>query len=753
MASGQRVAHVGAQSVTRSALRALTAAGMVLLVVSLALLAKSTQNSAEFGRLHIFIVLLNAVGLALLMSVILVSALRLVRDYRKGVPGARLKARMIAMFVSLAVVPILLVYLYSMYFLNKGIDSYFNTDVERGLSDALTLSRGALDLRTRDEMDAMNMMFERTRGWVDADYVAEIGQLRRELHADELTIYGQNGRIVATSAGEQLSVMPEAPPDDVLRQARAGVPRVTLVPTSDGGLVAHVVRRSSDTAPGVEPRVAHAIFNVPPRLNRLARSVQEASEEYDSLVFLREPLKDSFKLTLTLVLLVSLLIALWGVFFFARRIVAPIQGLVAGTRAVAEGNFDTRLPEPGKDDVGFLVRSFNDMTQRLQHAHDAATASQNAMELERANLEAILARLTTGVVALERDLTIRTVNAAAGAILGVDFKHAEGRALTEVAPGQRLYAQFVDVCREHLDRGEPEWREQIVLRGEVGRRVLTCACAALPFENMQQPGGFVVVFDDVTGLLQAQRDAAWGEVARRLAHEIKNPLTPIQLSAERLRRRYLTSMESDDAELLERATRTIIGQVESMKDMVDAFRDYARAPDMDVQAVDLNRLIVEIADLYRNREMAVDIDLDLAADLGPIDADAGRLRQLMHNLLSNAVEALSAREDRRVSIRTRLRRDGASRLVDLTVRDNGPGFSDDIVGSLFDPYVTTKSKGTGLGLAIVKKLVEEHAGQVSASNADSGGALVRIVLPANEESRSVMLSRTPASVESRRERA
>ncbi|MEO1575266.1 MAG: HAMP domain-containing protein, partial [Pseudomonadota bacterium] len=604
---------MGAQSVTRQAMRLLTAAGMMLLVVSLALLAKTTQNSDEFGRMHVFIVLLNAMGLALLLSVIFVSVLRLVRDYRKGVPGARLKARMIAMFVSLAIVPIMLVYLYSMYFLNKGIDSYFNTDVEQGLSDALTLSRGALDLRTRDEMDAMSMMVERARGWDEREYVRNIQRMRRELRADELTIYGPNGRIIATSADDQLSIMPAPPPDDVLRQARSGVPRVTLEPTSDGGLVAHVVRRLNAESPGVPPTIAHATFNVPPSLNRLARSVQEASEEYDALVFLREPLKDSFKLTLTLVLLVSLLIALWGVFFFARRIVAPIQDLVAGTRAVAEGNFDTRLPEPGKDDVGFLVRSFNDMTQRLEHARNTALSSQNALETERANLEAVLSRLTTGVVALERDLTIRTVNEAAGAILGVDFTGAAGKPLADVAPDQRLYAQFVEVCRGHLDRGEREWREQIVLRGEVGRRVLTCACASLPFENPQQPGGFVVVFDDVTGLLQAQRDAAWGEVARRLAHEIKNPLTPIQLSAERLRRRYLETMAEDDAELLERATRTIIGQVESMKDMVDAFRDYARAPDMDVQSVDLNRLIVEIADLYRNREMAVSITLDLAA--------------------------------------------------------------------------------------------------------------------------------------------
>lgn len=731
----------------------LTAAGMILLVVSLALLAKTTQNSEEFGRMHVYIVLLNAFGVALLLSVILVSVLRLVRDYRKGVPGARLKARMIAMFVSLAIVPILLVYLYSMYFLNRGIDSYFNTDVERGLNDALTLSRGALDLRTRDEMGALSSIVERSRDWDDRDFVTGIEELRSDLRADELTIYGENGRIVATSSTVELQVMPQAPPDDVLRQARGGVPRVTLEPTSDGGLIAHVVRSIKDKSPGKTARIAHATFRVPPRLTELATSVQDASEDYDALVYLREPLKDSFKLTLTLVLLVSLLIALWGVFFFARRIVTPIQDLVAGTRAVAEGNFDTRLPEPGRDDVGFLVRSFNDMTERLAEAREIAAESRNAMETERASLRAILARLTTGVVALKPDLTIRNVNEAAGSILGVDFTNAEGQPLDDVAPEQRLYRQFVDVCRDHLNRGDREWREQIVLRGEVGRRVLMCACTALPFENPQQPGGYVVVFDDVTAVLQAQRDAAWGEVARRLAHEIKNPLTPIQLSAERLRRRYLETMDADEAELLERATRTIVQQVESMKDMVDAFRDYARAPDIDVQSFDLNRLIVEITDLYRSQDLNVRINLDLAEDLGPIDADSGRLRQILHNLLRNAIEALSGRDTPAVTVRTRAISERGHALAQLRVEDNGPGFDDAIMESLFDPYVTSKPKGTGLGLAIVKKLVEEHAGQLRAGNADEGGAYVNIVLPMNEESRSVMMPRAMAPGESRRERA
>ena len=270
-----------------------------------------------------------------------------------------------------------------------------------------------------------------------------------------------------------------------------------------------------------------------------------------------------------------------GVFEFRR--------FAAGTRAVAEGDFDTRLPAPTRDEIGFLISSFNDMTQRLAAARREASLSQALVESERANLEVILARLSTGVLALENDLRIRTANQASGAILGIDLENRSGEMLTDIARQSPLLEQFVDVARMHLAAGETEWREQIVLRGEVGRRVLTCACTTLPGDE-QHAAGYVIVFDDITALLQAQRDAAWGEVARRLAHEIKNPLTPIQLSAERMRRKYLASMSEDDAQVLDRATHTIVQQVEAMKEMVNAFSDYARAPDMEMSRFDLDKL-------------------------------------------------------------------------------------------------------------------------------------------------------------------
>jgi nitrogen fixation/metabolism regulation signal transduction histidine kinase len=324
--------------------------------------------------------------------------------------------------------------------------------------------------------------------------------------------------------------------------------------------------------------------------------------------------------------------------------------------------------------------------------------------------------------------------------------------LPDVAKGQPLLEQFVDVARVHLNANETEWREQIVLRGEVGRRVLTCACTTLPGDE-DHAAGFVVVFDDITALLQAQRDAAWGEVARRLAHEIKNPLTPIQLSAERLRRKYLKTLTDDDAQVLDRATHTIVQQVEAMKEMVNAFSDYARAPDVDINLFSIDKLVHEVVDLYRAQESGIEIVLKTDSDLPKVEADVGRIRQILHNLIRNSIEALDNTTDGCIEVSVSAAEAYEVDVVEIIVADNGPGFHTGSVSQVFDPYVTTKPKGTGLGLAIVKKLVEEHAGTIEAENRKEGGAEIRIELPVNEAAREIMITKLPARAEIRRERA
>ncbi len=732
-------------------LRLLTVIGVLLWILALFLLARTTQDAEAFGRLYNWMFAVNAAGVLVLLVLIGANLMRLVNEHRQQVPGARLRARMVTMFVVLAVLPLFVVFYFAVQFLNRGIDNWFDVDVERGLTEALDLSRTTLDIRMREFLGRSNDLSRELSSIQEPDLGEELGGLRQESGALELTVVGQNSRIIATSSERPGQLVPEAPTDEVLLQIRQGSPFVSLDPDESGYVVRTAVAIPGRT-PLDEQRVLQAIYPIPDRVSGLANSVQEAYAEYSELVYLRRPLLYSLTLTLTLVLLLALLTAVWGAFFSARRLVAPIQNLIAGTRAVAMGDFDTRLPLESRDEMGFLVHSFNEMITRLSEAREQARESEQTVENERAYLEVILGRLSTGVVSLGVDWRIRTANRAAGAILGVDLENCIGQRLPDVAQGHALLQQFIAVGEGHVLAGDYEWREQIVLSGEVGRRVLMCACSALPGES-DDPAGFVVVFDDITALLQAQRDAAWGEVARRLAHEIKNPLTPIQLSAERVRRRFLDKMDPDDAQVLERATRTIVQQVEAMKSMVNAFSDYARAPDLHLQVLDLNRLISEVTELYRVREIDARLRLALDASAGAVEVDAGRLRQILHNLIRNALEAMEEWPDPVIQISTVSEEDDGVQQVRIVVEDNGPGFPSDAVEQVFDPYVTSKPKGTGLGLAIVKKLVEEHGGWIEAANRAEGGARVTIVLPTNESSRSTMLRQEAVAGEYRRERA
>ena len=738
-----------ARALKRASYTVLAATGVGLVLVALFLLSRTAQNSDDFDRLHNVILAINVAGVLVLFIFLVGNLARLFREYRTHVPGAKLKARMVGMFVGLAVLPLLVVFYFSMQFINRGIDTWFNVEVGEGLENALALSRAALEMQMRQHLYATQQISQRLGDVRERQLIFELSMLRRESGASEITIYGANNKILATSSDNSAGSLPRPLAEEVLLQMQQNRPYVALDPEDFEIRTAVLFTQRGRSEP---LGVLQAHFPVTERLARMANSVETSYAEYQELLFLRAPLKSTFSLTLTVVLMLSLLAAIYGAFIFSRRLVAPIQDLVAGTRAVAEGDFDTRLPTPTRDEIGFLISSFNDMTQRLAAARREASLSQALVEAERANLEVILARLSTGVLAIENDLRIRTANQASGAILGVDLENRSGDLLTDIAKHSPLLEQFVDVARVHLTAGETEWREQIVLRGEVGRRVLTCACTMLPGDESHSPG-YVIVFDDITALLQAQRDAAWGEVARRLAHEIKNPLTPIQLSAERMRRKYLDTMNEEEAKILDRATHTIVQQVEAMKEMVNAFSDYARAPDIDLGTFNMDKLVHEVVDLYRAQESGIDIVLTSDPTMPPIEADIGRVRQILHNLIRNAAEALDNVRDGRIEVQVSLAEIDGVDIVLIRVEDNGPGFQEGAVSQVFDPYVTTKTKGTGLGLAIVKKLVEEHMGSIRAYNNAEGGAVISIRLPLNEVAREAIIANATRRAEQRREKA
>ena len=737
----------------RAASAAVMGIGGLLWLAAILFMVQTAQNSEQFSRLHPWILMINVAGLVVLVGLLATKLGQLIRDWRQHVIGSRLKARMVWTFGVLATLPILLVYFFAVQFLNRGIDSWFNVEIRQSLNDALVLSRSALEVRMREDLADTELI---------ADELASAGgtmpglleSLRRQVGASEVTVATASGSIIAMSKGLSADVVPDEVPSEVLLQLRQNRPFVSLEPQAGGGYTVRTAVNVGATMPGRERVVLQAIYPVSDRLAALADTVQRAYQEFGEKDYLRAPLKASFILTLTVVLLLSLLAAWYGAIFTAQKLVQPIQDLVKGTRAVAEGDLDTRLPLTSHDEMGFLVHSFNDMTRRLRRAREDQQRAQQEAENERANLAIILARLSTGVVSLEPELRVRTTNRAASVILGEDLEGRAGQQLGELGEPDSLPRQFAEACRARLEAGDSEWREQFTLQSSSGRRVLMCACTPLPGEA-NEPGGYVLVFDDITVMLRAQREAAWGEVARRLAHEIKNPLTPIRLSAERMRHKLMPSLEGQQAVLLDRGTETIVQQVEAMKEMVNAFSEYARAPRFEMAPVNLNRLVAEVTELYRGQDPARRIRIRVALDpaASTLVADQGRLRQLLHNLLTNAVEALEGRPGGEILVSTRAALHDDEAVIAIDVEDNGPGFQRDLIGQAFDPYVTTKAKGTGLGLAIVRKIVEEHGGHVEAENRPEGGARIRIELPLGESKTNEAAQRTSQRGEPRRESA
>ncbi len=695
----------------------------VLLLLSLKLLSDATTESARFDQVYSLLLLTNLLGLLALVAVLGFNLHQLLSQLRRGVAGARLTTRMLFIFITLAITPVLVVFYFSVQFLNEGIDSWFDVEIDTALDDALELSRSALDLRMREHLRATQNLagdLPRTRETL----ALALDELRTRAGATELALFSSKGGILASSSEDATTFVPSSPSDAVLLQVQQSGSYIGLDPVPEVGLQIRAVVAVPSTRPGSDQRFVQALFPVSGRMNELALGVESAYAHYQELAYLREPLKRAFTMSLSLVLAVSILSALWASFYSARRLTAPVRDLAEGTRAVADGDYGTQIPAGGGDELGFLVDSFNQMTRKLAAARDAASRSRQEVEEQRTYLEAVLARMSSGVITVDEAQRLFTVNRAAGAVLALDIDAHLGRKLEDVAGDHPHLQPLADAFRHHRGEGNQDWREEITLFGPGGRQILMCRGTPLAGS-----GGHVLVFDDVTALINAQREAAWSEVARRLAHEIKNPLTPIRLSAERLRHKYLKRMEDKDREAMDRLTHTIMQQVDSMKEMVNAFSSYARTPQMQLELVDLNELAGEVLDLYRYNNHGIRVSSRLAADLPPVEADRGRLRQLLHNLVKNALEAEGRSSPREVAVATRESRVEGMPCVEVAVEDNGDGFAPGVLEHVFEPYVTTKAKGTGLGLAIAKKIVEEHGGMIRAENLDGGGAALVLRLP------------------------
>ncbi len=687
-----------------------------LAAISVFLLASASSNTELFAKSYPYLLAFNgfiAVGLAGLVFVQLRS---LWREYRARQFGSRLKYRLLLMFALMAVVPGAVMYAVSLQFVVRSIESWFDVRVDAALEGGIALGQNALDYLS-GQIEGKGRDLALALSDTDTVMAPRLNQLREQVGLESVTVLHGDGRVDATSSIALGGLLPEVPTPAQLREARQSQLLKTVESGADGSLVIRVLLPIPAHSIAGGERYLAVSQSVPATFARHVESVQEAYRDYQQLTLGRVGLKRIYSLTLTLTLLLSLLGAVAVAFLLARRLAAPLLILAEGTRAVAQGDFSPRQSLPARDELGVLTQSFNQMTRQLQDARASAERSREAVEASRAYLESILANLSTGVLAFAADGTLRAANRGAMDILQDDLDGFEDVAL---ADWPRHHA-FRDALLEGFSEGRDNWQTQIEFVGaDHHPKTLLIHMARLP----EVAGtGQVVVFDDISSLISAQRNAAWAEVARRLAHEIKNPLTPIQLSAERLAFKLRDRLDEDGRTMLDRSTTTIVNQVEAMKNLVNAFRDYAKLPSPVLQPVDLPALTREVLHLYESARAPIAAEIE--AGLPPIMADASQLRQVIHNLLQNAEEALAEVPESRIDLL--LRREG--NRVCLLLRDNGPGFQAEFLNRAFEPYFTTKPRGTGLGLAIVKKIIDEHGGEIRLANREAGGAEVRVRLP------------------------
>ena len=686
------------------------------------LLMSTAADTVLFSRNYPLLIALNVVLAVAMLGLVGWQLRSLWRDYQAQVFGARLKLRLMLMFGVIAVLPGALIYGVSVQFVTRSIESWFDVRVEKALESGLHLGRSALDSLLADLSDKARGMAVELSDIKENSRRSALLRLREEKGVNSAALFSVGGQLLSSANSDLGSPMlPDLPTQAQLKQARSA--RVVSSVDGEGGkLYLRVLVPVSARDVFEEPRILQLIHPVPPGLAHDAEAVQDVYRDYQELQLAREGLTRIYALTLTLTVLVALFGAFALAYVMARRLAAPLYILAEGTQAVAQGDFSPRQAIYSGDELGVLTQSFNQMTRQLDDARRETERHRSELESARGYLESILANLSAGVLVFDRRFVLRTVNEGALTILNDDFEGLIAEAVDNW-PRQHVLGSFI---REHFAATEEvEWQAQLELERPNGMpQVLLLRGSRLPEAS---GGGDVVVFDDVTRIVAAQRSAAWGEVARRLAHEIKNPLTPIQLSAERLQFKLADKLANGDADMLARGTRTIINQVQAMKRMVDDFRDYARLPAPEVAPLDLNELIHEVLGLYESSTAR--IETRLAGDLPAVLGDATQLRQIIHNLLRNSEDALEGRDDTRIQILTEV----IGRTAHLEIADNGPGFPVELLPRIFEPYVTTKDRGTGLGLPIVKKIVEEHAGSIEISNAPEGGARIDIRLPLVKE--------------------
>ncbi|HSV48563.1 MAG TPA: ATP-binding protein [Ramlibacter sp.] len=706
-------------------------------IVLMFLLTQATNNRELYERNYGRLFIINMVVAGVLLLVIAWVVVRLASRLRRGKFGSRLLVKLAAIFALVGFLPGLMIYVVSYQFVSRSIESWFDVKVEGALDAGLSLGRTTLDTLANDLANKTRAAATQLSETPDTSAGLVLERLREQLSANDLILWSGSGQLIASAGSSRFQLNPERPTAQQLRTVRSQRALAVIEgldePSAAGNARIKAMAAVAPPSLGLlaEPRVLQATQSLPSTLVANAIAVQEANREYQERALAREGLRRMYIGTLTL----SLFLAVFGAILLAvilgNQLARPLLLLAAGVREVAAGDLSPKPALQGKDELGGLTRSFADMTQQLADARGAVEKSMGQLDSARANLQTILDNLTAGVIVLDAAGRIVSANPGATRILRVPLAACESQRLEDVeslqAFGAAVRAQFDDFMNERRQHGLDHWQQSFELNppqpGSPQSNAIT-----LVARGAEMPGDArLLVFDDISEIVSAQRAQAWAEVARRLAHEIKNPLTPIQLSAERLEMKLEGKLVEPERAMVAKSVRTIVDQVDAMKRLVNEFRDYARLPAAVLKPVDLNVLIADVLHLYEREGVQsgsahVPVRMELAPQCPPVLGDAQQLRQVIHNLLQNAQDATEGSGSRgEVLVQTRWNE--ANRRVRLVVQDTGTGFPEHILKRAFEPYVTTKARGTGLGLAVVKKIADEHGARIDLKNREVDGAI------------------------------
>jgi len=710
----------------------------IMLVTSFILLGISTRNPQQSSAINQWLVPLNVIILLILTSLIIYNVFKALKHLRAQRAGSRFTLRLMYAFALLTILPVLVVSYFSMNFIGDRIDNWFNVKIEGALDDSLELARSSLDVRMRQHLFNLERVGVALAKVDELDYSTFIDRQLKAMGAHEIVLMNSNKRILVYSGDDVGTLLPHFPTDDIIRKLSSRGYMYQLEPVGKDGLFSRVAL-SLSLGISRKTLTLTALFPFSEKEKILADSVEDAYNQYQEGNYQKEQTKKGFRITLLLIMLLSILFSIWAAFLYSLRLTKPVRTLLEGTIAVASGDLQKKLPIIENDDFSLLARSFNTMTTRLSTAQKESAESQQLMQRQHDYLTIVLGSLTSGVITLDDKFVIRRINSAAKHLLQLPIKEYEGGSLKTLCSMSDNLLPFYGAVMPFLIKAagdneeDKNWQTETTLILGDSRHTIVCSGTDLP-ELIDGEHGSVLVLDDISEVIRAEHDAAWGEVARRLAHEIKNPLTPIRLSAERLQMRLKPVLDEDSADLLQRMSSTIVHQVDSMKKMVDAFSEYARVPELKLQNIDINSLILDVVELYRINQFNAEIVLNLE-DSPILRVDSDRIRQLLINLIKNAFEAMHKNghmPDPVLTISSCVEElEKNKKQFVLNIGDNGSGIDEDLLPHLFEPYKTTKTQGGGLGLAIVKRIVEEHQGKVIGKNNEAGGASFIVYLPIN----------------------